>query len=187
MLRPGAPLAPALRLLSVRGGMAGVCCFSPVEPSWGKIWCLTLRLLHHRQNATQCPNWYHLKQAILGDLSQFGHFLDQCPTRLQIRHLLPALSFKNSGFAIGLPWRAASIWACLVSLLFSFSWALASLSSPVFYYKRYWWLSGPSHLKGQRGSAAVAVITVSWCLMHVETGICPLKSPVPCKSISPDK
>ena len=71
------------------------------------------------------------------------------------------LSFKDSRFAIGLPWRAASIWACLVSLLFSFSWALASLSSPVFYYKRYWWLSGPSHLKGQRGSAAVAVITVS--------------------------
>ena len=26
-----------------------------------------------------------------------------------------ALSFKDLGFAIGLPWRVASIWACLVS------------------------------------------------------------------------
>ena len=30
--------------------------------------------------------------------------------------------------AIGLPWRAASIWACLFSIPFSLSWALASLS-----------------------------------------------------------
>ena len=39
-----------------------------------------------------------------------------------------SLSFKDSGFAIGFPWRVASIWACLVSFLFSLSWALDSLS-----------------------------------------------------------
>ena len=37
------------------------------------------------------------------------------PACLQIRHLPGALSFKDSGFAIGLPWKEASIWACLVS------------------------------------------------------------------------
>ena len=47
---------------------------------------------------------------------------------LQIRHLSCALSFKDLGFAIGLPWRAASILACLVSFLLSLAWALASLS-----------------------------------------------------------
>ena len=50
------------------------------------------------------------------------------PACLQIRHLPGALSFKDSGFAIELPWKVASIWACLVSFLFSLSWALASLS-----------------------------------------------------------
>ena len=39
------------------------------------------------------------------------------PACLQIRHLPGALSFNNSGFAIGLPWKAASIWACLISFL----------------------------------------------------------------------
>ena len=57
--------------------------------------------------------------------------LAQCPTCLQIRHLPHALSFKDSGFAIGLPWRATSIWACLVSFLPSLSWALASFSYSV--------------------------------------------------------
>ena len=42
------------------------------------------------------------------------------PNCLQIRHLPGALSFKDSGFAIGVP--------CLVSFLFSLFWALASLS-----------------------------------------------------------
>ena len=42
-----------------------------------------------------------------------------------------ALSFKDSGFAIGLPWRTASIWACLAYFLFSLSWALNSLSCPL--------------------------------------------------------
>ena len=48
--------------------------------------------------------------------------------------------------------------------------------SPILCYKRYWWLSGPSHLKKQIGPAAVAVVILSWCLMHIETGICLLKS-----------
>ena len=39
----------------------------------------------------------------------------------------------------------------------------------LFCYKRYWWLSEPSHLKRQQGLAAVAVVTLSGCLMH--TGI----------------
>ena len=85
------------------------------------------------QSATQCPSGWHLWQTILGDLSWFGQSLAQCPTCLQIRHLPHALSFKDSGFAIGLPCRAASIWACLVSLLFSLSWALASLSCSLLY------------------------------------------------------
>ena len=46
----------------------------------------------------------------------------------------------------------------------------------VFSYERYWWLSGPSHLKRQQGPAAVAVAILSRCLMCIETGICPLKS-----------
>ena len=49
------------------------------------------------------------------------------PACLQIRHLPGALSFKDSGFAIGLPWRAASVWACIASFLLFLSWALASL------------------------------------------------------------
>ena len=67
------------------------------------------------QSAAQCPSRWHLWQAVLGDLSRFGHSLAQCPACLQIRHLSRALSLKDSGFAIGLLWRAASIWACLVS------------------------------------------------------------------------
>ena len=39
-------------------------------------------------------------------------------------------------------------------------------------------LSGPSHLKKKQGPAAN--------LMHTGTGLCPLKSPVPRKSLSPD-
>ena len=31
----------------------------------------------------------------------------------------------------------------------------------LFCYKRYWWLSGPSHLKRQKGPATVAVVTLS--------------------------
>ena len=31
--------------------------------------------------------------------------------------------------------------------------------SPVLHYKRYWWLSGQSHLKRQQGPAVVAVVT----------------------------
>src|SRR5574337_765357 len=31
--------------------------------------------------------------------------------------------------------------------------------SPVLCYKRYWWLSGPSHLKRQQGPAVVAAVT----------------------------
>ena len=50
------------------------------------------------------------------------------PACLQIRHLPGALSFKDSGFAIGLPCWAASVWACFVSFLLTFSWALASFS-----------------------------------------------------------
>ena len=50
---------------------------------------------------------------------------------VEIRHLSGALSFKDSGFAIELPWKAANIWACLVSFLFSLSWTLASLSCSV--------------------------------------------------------
>ena len=42
--------------------------------------------------------------------------------------LPPALSFKDSGFAIGLPWRVASIQAYIVPFLVSLSWALASFS-----------------------------------------------------------
>ena len=38
------------------------------------------------------------------------------------------LPFKDLEFAIGRPWRAASIWAWFVSFLLSLSWALASLS-----------------------------------------------------------
>ena len=53
---------------------------------------------------------------------------DQCSAYLQIRHLPHALSFKDLAFAIGLPWRVASIWAYLVSFLLSLSWALVSFS-----------------------------------------------------------
>ena len=57
--------------------------------------------------------------------------------------------------------------------------------SAVFCYKRYWWLSGPSHLKRQQGPAAVAVVTIL-ISDALGTGICPLKSPVPRKNLSPD-
>ena len=58
-------------------------------------------------------------------------FFGPKPTCLQIKHLPGALSFKGSEFAKGLLWRVASIWACLVSFLFSLSWALVSLSLSV--------------------------------------------------------
>ena len=56
--------------------------------------------------------------------------------------------------------------------------------SPVLWYKRYW--CKPSHQKRQQCPAAVAIVTLSWCLMHNGTGIRPLKSPVSHKSLSPD-
>ena len=131
----------------------------------------------------QCPNWQHLQQLVLGSLPWFGQYLAQCPTCLPIRHSYRALSFKDSEFAIALPWRAANIWACLVSLSLPF----LGLGLPLmFCYKRYWWPSGQSCLKWQQGSPAVAVETLSLYLMHIRTGICPLKSPVSYKSISPD-
>ena len=55
-------------------------------------------------------------------------FFGPKPTCLQIKHLPGALSFKDSVFAIELTWKVGIIWACLVSFLFSLSWALASLS-----------------------------------------------------------
>ena len=65
--------------------------------------------------------------------------------------------------------------ACLFSSL-----PFLGLGLPLlFCYKRHWWLSGPFHLKRQQGSAAVAVVTLSWCLMHIGTGICPLKITCP--------
>ena len=36
---------------------------------------------------------------------------------------------------------------------------LLGLGLLLFCYKRYWWLSGPSHLKRQQGPAVVAVVT----------------------------
>ena len=107
-------------------------------------------------------------------MSWFGHSFSQCPACLQIRHLARALSFKDSRFAIELPGRWPTFGHAL-SLSFSpFSgpWP----PSPVLCYERYRWLSGPSHLKRQQGPAGVAVITLSCCLMHIETGICLLKS-----------
>ena len=45
------------------------------------------------QSAAQCPSWWHLWQAVLGDSLCFGHCLSQWPAFLQIRHLPCALSF----------------------------------------------------------------------------------------------
>ena len=59
------------------------------------------------------------------DLPLFGCFLAQCAACLQITHLLCALSVKDLRFAMGLPWMAANICACLISFLLSR--ALASL------------------------------------------------------------
>ena len=99
-----------------------------------------------------------------GDL-WFGHSLAQCPTCLQIRHLPGALSFKDSGFSIELPGKAASIWAWFVSFSpFPGPWP----PFPVLCYKRCWWLSGPSHLKRHQGPAAVAVYPDEWCPMGQE-------------------
>ena len=107
----------------------------------------------------------------------------QCSTCLKIRHSSRALCIKDSEFAIALPWRAANVWACLVSPSLPF----LGLDLPLmFCYKRYLWPSGPSCLKWKQGSAAVAVETLSLYLMHIRTGLCPLKSPVSCKSVSPD-
>ena len=39
------PLAPAMWWLTVTGSLAGAGHFSPVEPSWGEAWRLTLSLL----------------------------------------------------------------------------------------------------------------------------------------------
>ena len=38
----------------------------------------------------------------------------------------------------------------------------------------------------QQSPAAVAIVTLSLCLMYTGTGISPLKSPVSCRSLSPD-
>ena len=67
------------------------------------------------------------------------------------------LSFKDLRFAIGLSWKAASIWVGLVSLLLSLSWALASLSCSVAKER----LPGPFDLDRQQGPAAIAVVTLS--------------------------
>ena len=130
----------------------------------------------------ECPPVSQL-MAFVGHLSWFGHSLAQCPTCLQIRHLSGALFFKGVGFALGLPLGEASGHALSLSFSpFPGLWP----PSPVLCYKRYWWLSGPSHQKRQQGPASVAVVTLSWCQMHIGTGICPLKSLVPHKSLCPD-
>ena len=148
--------SPVMVICDRRAGWSG-----PLQSSWTIVregLVLDLEALGSQgQSAAQCPSWWHLWQAVLGDLSWLGHSLAQCPTCLQIRHLPRALSFKGSGCAIGLPWRVASIWAFL-SLSFSPSpgpWP----PSPVLCYKRYWWLSGSSHLERQQSPAAVVVVT----------------------------
>ena len=74
-------------------------------------------------------------------------------------HLPLALSFKDSGFTIGLPWGwPASGHALSLSFSpFSGPWP----PFPVLFYKRYWWLSGPFHLKSQQGPTAGDVVTLS--------------------------
>ena len=136
------------------------------------------------QSVTQCAKWWHLQQAILGDVPRFGHSLAHCPACLQTTHLPGALSFKDLGFAIGLPWRAASIWAWLVSFLLSLSWALASLSCSLLWkvLVAAWSISS----KKEQGPAAVALATLSCSLIHIGTAICPLRSPSSRKSLSPD-
>ena len=100
----------------------------------------------------------------------FGQCPNQCP---KISHLPYALSFTDLEFAIGLPWRAASIWACLISFLFSLSWALASLSCSLLQKELVpvWTISS----KEAARSCCYSCFNFSLCLMHIGTGICPLK------------
>ena len=117
-------------------------------------------------------------------MSWFGHSLVQCPSCLQTRHLPHALSFKGLGVC-----HRASLeggqhlgMSCLLPflpflglglpLLFSVIKGFGGCPEP-----------GPYYLQRQHGPAAVAVITLS-CLMCIGSGICPLKSPVPHKSLS---
>ena len=106
--------SPVMVICDRRAGWSGL-----FQSSWTIVMvglALDLEALGSwRQNAAQCPSWWHLWQAILRDYSWFGHSLARCPACLQIRHLSRALSFKDLEFAIGLFWKAASIWACVVS------------------------------------------------------------------------
>ena len=111
----------------------GICS----KPLWSQNWRLgdyfMLFFFHPRQSCfyqcTKFPqDWLEdLLTIPFRDLPRFGCSLAQCATCLHIRHLPCALSFKDLGFAMGLPWMAANICACLISFLLSLSWALASL------------------------------------------------------------
>ena len=76
---------------------------------------------------------------------RLGICLVPCPSRTQ-------------GLPLGFPGgRPASGIALSLSLSpFPGPWP----PSPVLCFDRYWWLSGPSHLKRHQGSAAVAVVTL---------------------------
>ena len=118
-----------------------------LQPNDGYLWQMgrlewaTSVLLNHcegRFGTWPCSSWVSRAECwsmsqlmafvaiLFRRLVMFGHSLVQCPACLQIRHLLHVLSFRDSGFAIRLRKSVASIWACLISFLFSFSWALAS-------------------------------------------------------------
>ena len=79
-------------------------------------------------------------------------------TCLQIRHLLVPCPSRTRGLPYGFPgrWPASGH-----ALSLSFSPTPGPWSpSPVLCYKRYWGLSGPSHLKRKQGPTAVAVVTL---------------------------
>ena len=76
-----------------------VGCSSIVKPSVGKTWYLTLRLLGPEGRVPSNVRIDGICSKPFEESCQGLDTLAQCPTCLQIRHLPPALSFKDSGFA----------------------------------------------------------------------------------------
>ena len=89
--------SPVMVLCARQAGWSG--CFSQglVEPSQGKSWCLTLKLLGPEGTMPPSVPTDGICSIILGGLFWFGHSLAHCPACLQIRHLPHALSLKDSG------------------------------------------------------------------------------------------
>ena len=168
-------------LLATSSSTLGNCDSYLWQVGW-LDWAASVLLNHHEGRLGTWPWGSCVSRAECHPMSQLMVFIASHFRRLamvwtlfgsisclQIRHMPHALSFKDSGVCLRASLEGSQGHAFFLFFSpFPGPWP----PSPILCYKRYWWLSGPSYLKRQQGPAAVAVITLSWYLMHFGTRIC---------------